>query len=1097
MSKFNFKKLSVLAVLSTATFSMIVTPAFAKVTVTNSTFNEVVVNKATEIEFDNKVNVSKILFNTSDVTVIGLPSTTNIQVGEHVDTEKIGGLSKEQKDKAKRVVPAITNQVVAPVISKVEKITITSKAKGSVAKSVKLDLPNAGGNSYKILKQNQVFDTPNKGDKAPIKAVAYISGDDITDAQANEYVGVYEVDGSDKIVKFVSVQLEAKDIKAAPVVAPIISGHKVEAGSATGTTKVTYTVGNGNSLKYKLEDKAFTIPNVGDVLSGGTGYTSGQDIKAEANKYLGLYEVDGSDNIVKFVSVQLEAKDIKAAPVVAPTISGHNVEAGSASGTTKVTYTVGNGNSLKYKLADKAFTTPHVGEALSGGEQDYTSGGDIKAEANKYLGLYEVDGSDNIVKFVSVQLKAGDIKAAPVAVPTISNHKVEVGSATGTTKVTYTVGNGNSLKYKLEDKAFTTPHVGEALSGGEQDYTSGGDITAEANKYLGLYEVDGSNNIVKFVSVQLEAGNIKAAPVAVPTISNHKVEAGSAPGTTKVTYTVGKGNSLKYKLADNAFTPPHVGEALPGGEQDYTSGNDIPAEANKYLGLYEVDGSNHIVKFVSVQLKAKDIKAAPVVAPTISGQVVAEGSATGTTKVTYTVGNGNSLKYKLADHAFTTPNVGEALPGGEQDYTSGNDIPAEANKYLGLYEVDGSNNIVKFVSVQLKAKDIKVAPIAVPTISGHKVEAGSAPETTKVTYTTGEGNSLEYKLADDAFTIPNVGDVLSGGTGYISGENIPAEANKYLGLYEVDGSNNIVKFVSVQLKAKDIKATPVDAISGHKVAEGSASGATKVTYTVGEGNSLKYKLAGNAFTTPNVGEALPGGEQDYTSGNDIPVKAGQHLGLYEVDGSKNIVKFVSVQLEAKDIKATPVDAISGHKVAEGSASGATKVTYTTGEGNSLKYKLAGNAFTPPNVGEALPGGEQDYTSGNDIPVKAGQHLGLYEVDGSKNIVKFVSVQLEAKNIKATPVVAISGHKVAEGSASGTTKVTYTVGTGNSLKYKLADNAFTPPNVGDVLPGGEQDYTSGENITAEANKHLGLYEVDGSNNIVKFVSIQLEAGNISE
>ncbi|MGG3462457.1 hypothetical protein ABES57_06490, partial [Brevibacillus laterosporus] len=226
-------------------------------------------------------------------------------------------------------------------------------------------------------------------------------------AEANKYLGLYEVDGSDNIVKFVSVQLEAKDIKAAPVVAPTISGHKVEAGSATGTTKVTYTVGNGNSLKYKLEDNAFTIPNVGDVLSGGTGYTSGDDITAEANKYLGLYEVDGSNNIVKFVSVQLEAKDIKAAPVVA--ISGHKVAEGSATGTTKVTYTVGNGNSLKYKLEDHAFTTPNVGEALPGGEQDYTSGDDITAEANKYLGLYEVDGSNNIVKFVSIQLESGNI----------------------------------------------------------------------------------------------------------------------------------------------------------------------------------------------------------------------------------------------------------------------------------------------------------------------------------------------------------------------------------------------------------------------------------------------------------------------------------------------------------------------------------------------------------------------------------------------------------------------------------------------------------------------------------------------------------------
>ncbi|PPA80656.1 hypothetical protein C4A76_26015, partial [Brevibacillus laterosporus] len=664
-------------------------------------------------------------------------------------------------------------------------------------------------------------------------------------------LGLYEVDVRNNIVKFVSVQLEAGNIKAAPVAVPTISNHKVEAGSATGTTKVTYTVGNGNSLKYKLEDKAFTIPNVGDVLSGGTGYTSGQDITAEANKYLGLYEVDGSDKIVKFVSVQLEAKDIKAAPVVAPTISNHKVEAGSATGTTKVTYTVGNGNSLKYKLEDKAFTTPNVGEALSGGEQDYTSGGDITAEAGQHLGLYEVDVRNNIVKFVSVQLEAGNIKAAPVAVPTISNHKVEAGSATGTTKVTYTVGNGNSLKYKLEDKAFTIPNVGDVLSGGT-GYTSGQDIPAEANKYLGLYEVDVRNNIVKFVSVQLEAGNIKAAPVAVPTISNHKVEAGSATGTTKVTYTVGNGNSLKYKLEDKAFTIPNVGDVLSGGT-GYTSGQDITAEANKYLGLYEVDGSDKIVKFVSVQLEAKDIKAAPVVAPTISNHKVEAGSATGTTKVTYTVGNGNSLKYKLEDKAFTTPNVGEALSGGEQDYTSGGDITAEAGQHLGLYEVDVRNNIVKFVSVQLEAGNIKAAPVAVPTISNHKVEAGSATGTTKVTYTVGNGNSLKYKLEDKAFTIPNVGDVLSGGTGYTSGQDITAEANKYLGLYEVDGSDKIVKFVSVQLEAKDIKAAPVVAptISNHKVEAGSATGTTKVTYTVGNGNSLKYKLEDKAFTTPN------------------------------------------------------------------------------------------------------------------------------------------------------------------------------------------------------------------------------------------------------
>ncbi|WP_277549036.1 hypothetical protein, partial [Brevibacillus laterosporus] len=759
----------------------------------------------------------------------------------------------------------------------------------------------------------------------------------------------------------------------------------VEAGSATGTTKVTYVVGNKNSLKYKLEDNEFTKPNVGDVLSGGTGYITGNDIQATAGQYLGLYEVDGSNNIVKFVSIQLKAGDIKAAPIAVPTISGHNVEAGSATGTTKVTYVVGNKNSLKYKLEDNEFTKPNVGDVLSGGT-GYITGNDIQATAGQYLGLYEVDGSNNIVKFVSIQLKAGDIKAAPIAVPTISGHKVEAGNATGTTKVTYTVGNGNSLKYKLADSEITTPKVGEALPGGEQDYISGNDIKATAGKNLGLYEVDGSNHIVKFISVQLEAQNIKAEPVAAPVISGHKVEAGSATETTKVTYTVGNGNSLKYKLADSAIRTPKVGEALPGGEQDYTSGNDITATAGKNLGLYEVDGSNHIVKFISVQLEAQNIKAKPVDAPTISGHKVEAGSASETTKVTYTVGNGNSLKYKLADSVITTPKVGEALSGDEQDYISGNDIKATAGKNLGLYEVDGSNQIVKFISVQLEAQNIKAEPVAAPTISGHKVGAGSATGTTKVTYTVGNGNSLKYKLADSVITTPKVGEALPGGEqDYISGNDIKATAGKNLGLYEVDGSNHIVKFISVQLEAQNIKAEPVAAptISGHKVGAGSATGTTKVTYTVGNGNSLKYKLADSVITTPKVGEALPGGEQDYISGNDIKATAGKNLGLYEVDGSNHIVKFVSVQLEAQNIKAEPVAAptISGHKVEAGSATGTTKVTYTVGNGNSLKYKLADSVITTPKVGEALSGDEQDYISGNDIKATAGKNLGLYEVDG--------------------------------------------------------------------------------------------------------------------
>ncbi|MEG0480898.1 MAG: hypothetical protein RR539_07860 [Clostridium sp.] len=96
-------------------------------------------------------------------------------------------------------------------------------------------------------------------------------------------------------------------------------------------------------------------------------------------------------------------------------------------------------------------------------------------------------------------------------------------------------------------------------------------------------------------------------------------------------------------------------------------------------------------------------------------------------------------------------------------------------------------------------------------------------------------------------------------------------------------------------------ATAAPLISGHSVAQGTAVGNTAITYTAGAGNTLATKVQAGVFTTPLVG-TTPTGTTAYTSGNDLAVTAGQHVGLYELNSAGKVVKFIDLTIAAGDIK---------------------------------------------------------------------------------------------------------------------------------------------------------------------------------------------------
>ena len=87
--------------------------------------------------------------------------------------------------------------------------------------------------------------------------------------------------------------------------------------------------------------------------------------------------------------------------------------------------------------------------------------------------------------------------------------------------------------------------------------------------------------------------------------------------------------------------------------------------------------------------------------------------------------------------------------------------------------------------------------------------AGSVNGSTKATITgeAGPGNHFAYAVADAKQNTPNVGDVVSGATTYVPGNNITGvTAGKSVAVYELTTANEVVKFAAHTLIKDEIKA---------------------------------------------------------------------------------------------------------------------------------------------------------------------------------------------------------------------------------------------------------------------------------------------------
>jgi hypothetical protein len=223
------------------------------------------------------------------------------------------------------------------------------------------------------------------------------------------------------------------------------------------------------------------------------------------------------------------------------------------------------------------------------------------------------------------------------------------------------------------------------------------------------------------------------------------------------------------------------------------------------------------------------------------------------------------------------------------------------------------------------------------------------------------------------------------------------------GFVGLDAWNGNIAFTNIKLSSSISDATaPTVAAT---VTTGSAIGMTSITTTPDGTDTFATKVQGEAFTTPLVG-STPTGATAYILGADLAVTAGQHVGLYELDLTGNVVKFADLPITSSDITTgsaidvsvtTTASAIVVN-VTTGSSIGMTSITATPDGTDTFATKVQGEAFTTPSVG-SIPTGTTAYILGANLEVTAGQHVGLYELDANGKVIKFIDLPITASDIQ--------------------------------------------------------------------------------------------------
>ncbi|MCP3761229.1 DUF1533 domain-containing protein [Domibacillus sp. A3M-37] len=351
---------------------------------------------------------------------------------------------------------------------------------------------------------------------------------------------------------------------------------------------------------------------------------------------------------------------------------------------------------------------------------------------------------------------------------------------------------------KLMTTANTKVKIGETVLTKTEDYTIvSGKLTLKAHVLnVGDNQITLQHDSFNDVSFkQVVGGNAQALTVSA-------VATGlTVDGTTKLNYSgVAAGNKVQYKISDATISTPKGGDAvtelgLSDLSADTKTISGVDAVANKYVGVYEVDANDKIVKFKLLTLTATSIKK-DAVAPSKSKESLDESKKIITIEFSediFRVGS-TAASLKSAIKLSTNGTTFNALATGDTVEIVGNKLVITRSTALegttNMIQVAASalqdkytNKVATFKTAALAyvapaATEVTLAEGSLGTAGNNEITGLTSAKKYKVT----EGTTVSYVKADG--TLGTLADVAA-----LTGAKITGLTNGKT--YKVEDANSV------------------------------------------------------------------------------------------------------------------------------------------------------------------------------------------------------------------------------------------------------------------------------------------------------------------
>jgi len=742
-----------------------------------------------------------------------------------------------------------------------------------------------------------------------------------------------------------SVTLSWGTLPAGVVTTTTVGELKVNAGTASGTHQIPYTICDKvNTHNCSTATLTLVIGAPAVVANNDTATVTNGAVGGTVSSVLTNDSYNGVTN-PSTNSVTLSWGALPAGVVTTTNVGELKVNAGTASGTHQIPYTICD--KVNTHNCSTATLTLVIGAPAVVANNDTATvtngitGGTVSSVLinDSYNGVLN-PGTN------SVTLSWGTLPAGVVTTTTVGELKVNPGTASGTHQIPYTICDGVNSATNCSTATLT-------LVIGAPAIIANGDTRTVTNGVVGgtissVLTNDSYNGVLNpsTNSVTLTWGTLPTGVVTTTNVGELKVNPGTASGTHQIPYTIcDKINNHNCSTATLTLVI---------GAPAVIANNDTATVTNGAVGgivssVLTNDSYNGVTNpsTNSITLSWGTLPAGVVTTTTVGELKVNAGTASGTHQIPYTICDGVNSATNCSTATLTLVIGAPAIIANGDTRTVTNGVAGGTISSVLTNDTYNGVTNPSTNSITLSWGTLPAGVVTTTTVGELKVNAGTASGTHQIPYTICDGVNSATNCSTATLTLvigaPTVTPTITvGGDSYTVTGTIttPTTVGNILTNDSIGGQTATVASVTIHTATPTSATTPrIDPSTGNVVIPtGTPSGTYTMSYYLCErANSSNCSTPTTVtvtvvgVSTPTVTPTITVGGDSYTVTGTIttPTTVGNILTNDSLGGQTPTVATVTIHTTTPTSTTTPrIDPNTGNVIIPaGTPSGTYTMTY--------------------------------------------------------------------------------------------------------------------------------------------------------------------------